>query len=274
MACRLDDKMSTGHSRGFYVLRVAVIPVGAALLSCCSVPITNEVPATSTSADQAPNPFTVSHQALDVFSAPFAEPSGYGMYTYVLFGRRFEAQAPALPHDVLARYQSLLKAVASSTLNAKSAAHSVPKRVTNLFCVPVKSVESSSPADVANYSSDIGVSYLEFAEARVSGDENLTNDLITEPGPFLISSLQPLLLTKRADPLLLADLSTTDPAAMAEVVAAYDQRLDDRLLGRAQAFEPLRARLLKVGLDANKKVTLVTKALPEEPSPPNRVEYR
>ncbi|MGB5620490.1 MAG: hypothetical protein WBM78_26855, partial [Desulfobacterales bacterium] len=56
---------------------------------------------------------------------------------------------------------------------------------------------------------------------------------------------------------------TTNPAAMAEIVAAYKQRITGSSVNRVESFWPLRLALLNIVLNADDNVKLVKAAMAE-----------
>ena len=93
---------------------------------------------------------------------------------------------------------------------------------------------------------------------------NLADLLTDRPGPFLISTLMPIgEIGKDQTDLLYTDLSTTNPAAMAEIVAAYKRRISSKSVNKVEHFWPLRLALLNIVLNADDNVKLVKVALAE-----------
>jgi peptidoglycan-associated lipoprotein len=200
--------------------------------------------------------------AYDLLTKFDGERQGYGMYTYVLFGRKVGRNAPALPEDVANRYRALLEAIESSTGPADLLKMAeVPKKKTNLFCVLGRRADPNSRLTLDNYNSDLATMYRIVAQGGIAADTGFSQRLATGPGPFLISSLQPLNQVRTPGPMLFSDLSATNPAAMREVVAAYKQRLSNAALDRAETFQPLRLALLNLILDADDYVRLVKDAV-------------
>lgn len=200
------------------------------------------------------------HHAYDLLSQFNSERQGYGMYTYVLFGHKVGADSPPLPHDVAQRYQALLEAIESSTSTAVDLeAAFIPKEETNLFCIPVTLAAARPTLD--NYGSALALIYRSVALGGITGDARFREKLSSGAGPFLISSLRPLNQVRSAEPMLFADLSTHNPAAMREVVAAYKQRINRSVPDKVESFDPLRLALLTMILDADDHVKLVKEAV-------------
>jgi len=169
--------------------------------------------------------YVVPHYHVYDFLTKFdGEQQGYGMYTYVLFGRNVGTEAPALPRDVATRYQALLDAIESFTATRDAAKQAdIPKQTINLFYIPVKDTARRPTLD--SYNSTLATVYLSVARGGIAADRRFAPKIDTGAGPFLISSLRPLNQVRTPAPMLFADLSATNPAAMGEVVAAYKQRL-------------------------------------------------
>ncbi|MDP1708348.1 MAG: hypothetical protein Q8L89_04710 [Gammaproteobacteria bacterium] len=202
----------------------------------------------------------VLHHAYDLLAAFDSERPGYAVYTYVLFGRRVGAQAPSLSHDVAQRYQALLAAIESSTSTASELeAANIPKDETNLFNIPA--ISTDAPPTLDNYASGLALQYRSMALGAFRDEDKFRGMLSHGAGPFLISVLRPLNQVRSPEPLLFADLSAHNPAAMREVVAAYKQRINRSLPDRVESFESLRLDLLTLILDADNHVKLVKDAV-------------
>ena len=187
------------------------------------------------------------------------EPQGYGMYTYVLFGRKVGLREPPPPAAVLQRYESLLKALegrvrSAATLDAAGVARS---RV-NLFCIPA--VTENKLAALENYNSEIASIYLIWAGQATLQDPRLHDKLGAGDGPFLVSSLKPL-TAGAGGPLMVADLGDTAPAAMEEVVMEYRRQLSAKPLASVEDFKSLRLKLLNLILLTDTNIRIVKEAL-------------
>lgn len=189
------------------------------------------------------------------------EAPGYGMYTYVLFGRRLDLSS--LDQETLQRYQQLLDAIVGSTLSSGEAGDltAAEKQATNLLYIP-GTVRGSAPS-LANYNSALAMRYLvELGRVSRADNQEVAERLATRPGPFLVSVLKPVgTIDSRQTTLLYADLSTTNPAAMEEIVAAYKLRVSRNSLDEVQQFAPLRLALLNLVLNTDDNIKLVKAAL-------------
>ncbi len=194
-------------------------------------------------------------------TAMFAEEPDFGMYTYVLFGRKLKPRGRLGP-ETMARYESLLRAIHLSTLSSAESGISEikEKRETNLFLIPLEA-EVSEPTR-HNYDSVLSLRCLSFASRMVrKNDTGLAQSLLDNEGPFLISTLKPMGDTaEKGLELLYADLSSTNPAAMAEIVGAYKRRIGGGLAG-IERFRSLRLALLDAILDADDHIKIVKSAL-------------
>jgi hypothetical protein len=79
--------------------------------------------AASMSASRAES-IPIQYNVYDLLTKLGAERSGYGMYTYVLFGRNVGKDAPPVGNDILRRYRSLLKAISGSESTSEAGRHS------------------------------------------------------------------------------------------------------------------------------------------------------
>ena len=190
-----------------------------------------------------------------------SEEADFAMYTYVLFGRRLDIQA-GIERDTKERYQSLLNAIVVSTLRT-SEIDTLPREETNIFYIPA--VAAGKEPSLNNYNTILAMRYVRMLSILVKNNNpKLSARLTTNPGPFLISTLMPIgeIGTDQTD-LLYTDLSTTNPAAMAEIVAAYKQRITSSSVNRVESFWPLRLALLNIVLNADDNVKLVKAAMAE-----------
>lgn len=154
----------------------------------------------------------------------------------------------------------MLEAIESSTSTAADLDLAlIPKEETNLFNVPAKSA-GARPA-LENYHSELALIYRDMALGALDGNDKFGRLLSSGAGPFLISTLRPLNQVRSPEPLLFADLSAHNPAALREVVAAYKQRINRSAPGKLESFDPLRLALLTLILDADDHVTLIKNAV-------------
>lgn len=176
------------------------------------------------------------------FTTLGGEPQGYGAYTYVLM-----SSAAALDNrDVKRR---LLRVVSTlQQTSAKSALVSAAQRPrVNLFCIP-SAADEDAPAGVMvdRYLGDLGQQALFQTQNALLTHGDLARRLSASPGPFLLTLPKRIHESAPDTPLLLADLSRYEEAAIADLVVAYmDGVLDDFPQRQAQ-WKP--ALPLSVGL--------------------------
>jgi hypothetical protein len=190
-----------------------------------------------------------------------SEEKGFGMYTYVLFGRKLKPIA-RLERETLDRYESLLNAIHVSTLSTAEGGD-FDKAETNVFLIPVKA-EVTEPTRY-NYNDILSLRCIALSSAMVRDvAPTLSDRLATGEGPFLISTQEPLgEMKKERVVLLYADLSTTNSAAMAEIVGAYKRRIG-KGIHSIERFRSLRLALLDFILDADDNIKIVKTALAQD----------
>lgn len=199
----------------------------------------------------------------DTLKAPGTERPGYGLYTYVLFGRRLGGEPPP-DETVRERYARLLAAIVGSTPSASEGA-ALAREETNLFYIPARLAGAADRPSLANYDSGLALSYKESLTRVMRADPEAVVRLRSRAGPFLVSVPEPLPASSAApasdSPVLYADLSDMNPAAMDEVVAAYKQRLSSATTPETGRFSSLRLTLLSLILDADSNVRLIRVAV-------------
>ena len=202
-----------------------------------------------------------SWHAWELLTEMDSEKADFALYTYVLFGRRLDVQA-RIESDTRERYQSLLDAIVVSTPKT-SEIDEIPKEETNIFYIPA--LAAGKEPSLKNYDAVLAMRYVRMLSILVKKDNpELSVRLTTHPGPFLISTLMPVgKIGNDQTDLLYTDLSTTNPAAMAEIVSAYKQRITSSSVNRVESFWPLRLALLSIVLNADDNVKLVKAALAE-----------
>ena len=205
--------------------------------------------------------------------------ASYGMYTYVLFGPVPQSNLASLPRDVLQRYTALLSAITTSTDEVEVVANiGYKEERRNVFCVPAKTF-SRTRTGLDVYDPVLGAQYRARALRVAVTEPEFAKRLALDAGPFLIST-DVVLLPDAHSPMLLANLSSTHPDAMREVVAAYKLALtrvtaeDQQEMSRSGVFESLRLKLLNVILDAASNVRVMSYAIAEvihslDPMPSN-----
>lgn len=190
-----------------------------------------------------------------------AEERGFGMYTYVLFGRRLKPLGRLKP-ETLARYEKLLQAIHLSTLSVTEV-DTYNKAETNILLIPL-TVEAKEP-NRNNYNIVVSLRYLSIFSSKIRAAASKVSERLARlEGPFLISTLQPFEdLESKPMVMLYADLSNTNPAAMEEIVAAYKKRVE-KGVRQIERFRSLRLALLDLILDAEDNIKIVQTAVAGE----------
>jgi len=181
---------------------------------------------------------------------------GYGMYTYVLFGRRVERLREAYP-ELAERYEKILHAI---TISTPMPHETRPiEEQTNIFYIPCKEeVEGEGKFDLSNYNSALAMQYIDRLAGMMNNLDALRNRFTRRPGPFLISTQYPLGALREGDlTLLYADLSDSNPAAMPEIVAAYKSYVCEARTEAVNRFNPLRLTLLNWFLNLDDDIQIV-----------------
>jgi hypothetical protein len=228
---------------------ILTLGIGVIVSGCPQRPMTRQ-------GDRAP---ISKFHTWDLLTRMNAEQSGYAIYTYVLFGRRLDIPG-GIQTATRQRYESLLDAIVGSTLK-RGEAQDLPKKETNSFYIP--SFAAGEKPSLANYDVSLSLRYLAVI-SRLLGSDNprLAERLMTEPGPFLVSTLKPIgQIRTEIVPLLYADLSTTNDAGMPEIIAAYKTRLAHAAVSGMERFAPLRLALLNLILDADDNLQIVKVAV-------------
>jgi hypothetical protein len=197
-----------------------------------------------------------------LFAEKGSEAQFFGMYTYVLFSRETADQTDEV---VLRRYKALLAALKSSTERKTSGPREDTSKL-NVFCIPVKRraysrrVSGDVAATLDSYNSQLAMSYLEMVAQGVPLGDRLHRNLLINAGPFLVSTSIPIPELAVGEPLLVADLTNTNSAAMREVVNVYKAHILAE--GAPQAikeFQSFRLHLLTIVLDADEHVRILVK---------------
>ena len=208
--------------------------------------------------------------------------AGYGMYTYVLFGR--DPTAPNLDQAIVARYEKTLKAILeqSTPESVRPPAASVKGNI-NLFCIPANELYLSRLAlDRGAYGYQLSQDYLDDFRLLLRQDKVILPALVSNAGPFLIATLKPLgdivamdnrrvQIKEPGAPLLLVDLTHTHERVIGEMVDAFKRQTVDKEMKQSERFKSLRVALINLLLEADDQVTPVKQAvagwLPESSKP-------
>ena len=189
------------------------------------------------------------------------ETKGYGLYTYVIFGaKQLDNESPEADPAVK-RLGALLEAIDYSQLISDPQTETtIPHSQINLFCIPIK--KSNKTANLDNYNAELSLLYRDIAIGALKKETAFLAKFSTSPGPFLVSTQQPLNQVREPQTVLFADLSTTNPLAMREVVSAYKQKVDEAVVSNTTLkFDPIKLRILTLILDADKNIKIMKDAV-------------
>ena len=195
----------------------------------------------------------------DLLTSLNTEKTGYGMYTYVLFGRRLE-QRGLIDSTTLERYNNILSAIHVAT-TPKNVSESMPKE-TNIFYIPAKKHGEVKAVSLSGYNSTLSMKFISNLAKLIRNNRALVLRFTSRPGPFLISTFDPAgKITSQDAPFLYADLSETNPDAMKEVIKAYKLRISGEQINEVTKFSFFRLKLLNFILNADDNLTIVKAAL-------------
>jgi hypothetical protein len=175
------------------------------------------------------------------------EPPGYPSYTYVFFGNENGKLRPDLKSRQQDRNRALLDAI-----TAQASSESAPATV---FCIPAKAGGPQAQADAGNYSSELADSYRSMLAVGFPGSHIgrlSAMRFITDPGPFLVTTLTPPHLGKSGGPILYTELSRVDPKQIRNGVAAYREPAEESGSGGQatdRLLQHMEARLKKAHFD-------------------------
>jgi hypothetical protein len=113
---------------------------------------------------------------------------------------------------------------------------------TNLFCIPALS--SQEPPVLANYNSKLALRYRDRVASYIK-DGDFRTKLLDGPGPFLISSTQPLARIKVRSPILFFDLSGMSDQDMSDVVSFYKQHIREKGLSEFDIEDHIRLEVIR-----------------------------
>ena len=176
------------------------------------------------------------------------EPLGYAMYTYVLINR---SKADSLSWN---KYEKLVKSIVWSTSAVDNHDAGFNKSLYNIFLIPEKYCWS----DEESLNDKLSKSILTSIAASVQNTK-LRQLINADPGPFLISSVDPISnekLNKDID-ILYVDLTRTNIDAMPEVVATYKKRLTSHSIKGVGQFNSIRLSLLNYVLDVDDYISII-----------------
>lgn len=196
----------------------------------------------------------------DLMTVMDTEEEGFGMYTYVLFPRRLDQP---MTYEVKERYAGILAAISGTTLSLQEYGKLSPRNKDEINLLYIPALKQGRKPTLSNYNSTLAMLYLARIAllCQVSHPE-LANNLERRPGPFLISLPSPIgQIGNEQVSLLYADLSTTNPDIMKEVIAVYKTRLAGKPVDKIEHFRSLRLALLNMILNADDNLQLVKVAM-------------
>ncbi|PQJ96629.1 hypothetical protein CXB77_07485 [Chromatium okenii] len=162
---------------------------------------------------------------------------GYGLYTFVVFGRGMSDGASN------ARSRELLRVIETYVTVDKS--HADPHPETPAFLIPIHPENVGKPLinQVAFDLSEYMRQYL-GASLRRSGQTRLASSLEQNAGPFLVSSLEPRIASDDPNaPRLITDLSRIGVEYLYGVIDAYDRPIPLNPSDQQQSLIAIRDRL-------------------------------
>jgi len=214
-----------------------------------------EIPGSEGPAGETP---TIQFHVWDCLTSAYSETLGYGMYTYVFLGLDVEKlnNMPEMK-DKRKKYENLLNNITSfpsSTIKYTKA----QKEHMNIFYIPAKDKNMKS-VSLKSYNSSLARSYITSLCFALQDTPKLRNRLGNSPGPFLISTLEPIIINDE-NPLtqmLYADLTDTNTAIIEEVVKRYKNYLCNNNLKGIDRFNPIIVQLMQTVTNANDNVKII-----------------
>lgn len=197
--------------------------------------------------------------------------AGFGMYTYVLFGRN--PTDPALDKAIRARYDATLSAVLQSPAESGHPSSMQTRGATNLFCLPANQRFVSEPKfDRTTYDFPLARQYLTDFRFLLAGGGDILPRLVGDAGPFLIATLRPLgsivktesgqmKISDAQAPILSIDLTHTHHQVIAEMVDAFKLEVINTKMDRNKRFQSLRVTLIDLLKKADDQVTPIREAV-------------
>jgi hypothetical protein len=182
----------------------------------------------------------IQYYVYDLLTKARGERRGYGMYTYVLFGRDVGRSSRPIGQDISQRYRRLLKAIESASESTSEAGR--PTLETNLFCIPALS--RNGALTLANYNSKLSSIYRNDLTQRVRS-ESTRSKLLGSSGPFLVSIVRPLTRTPVGSDMLVFDLASMNAEDMDHVVDFYEQRVAKKGASDFDLFDHMQLELIK-----------------------------
>jgi hypothetical protein len=186
------------------------------------------------------------YHAWDTLTSLGGEEEGYALYTYVIIDGNTNTNT-----DGGRRNEALLKAIVEAVAAPGEAVRSpgnpkgVVRQECNIFYIHM--TEKNLPqfaSPLALYNLPLAQQLVEGFVRSMQGEVDLSNRL-QYSSPFLVSVPVPLQgMGNRATKLLIADLSSTRPKDMGQVVAAFRQQQNANVSDDVDRFRLIRLELL------------------------------
>lgn len=197
----------------------------------------------------------------------------FGVYTYVLFNAGLNTNTSSYDErQAQARLSRVLLQIAREEDHVIGLSD-IPniQQSTNLFLIPSQSSSTQSLA-LKDYSVNLSRAYLSYFTKFLQNNQNLRQRLENK-GPFLIATRKPIseivqvspdgkqLIVQGEQPVLLVDMSKAHEKSVDEIVRTFRNHLQSAGLVEAEAFEPMRLKLVSLLLKLNDAITVVNTAV-------------
>lgn len=204
------------------------------------------------------------------------EEAGYGLYTYVLFGRRTD-NLDVLDPATRDRYLRILNAIIDPDHSTGDTDTGREKKgLRNIFYLPSQHyIKATGLRPKAQYyareiyDSDLSMSCLALLK-RALEDPELRQRITVNPGPFLVSTQQPIVrhrdkpfpgnsnsYRKTTAEMLYADLSGTNPVTLKDIVSSYRDYVIKQNRDAEEKLKELRETLLNFITNDNLRIVRI-----------------
>jgi hypothetical protein len=213
------------------------------------------------------------YQAWDTLTTLGGEEEGYALYTYVIIDGNTNTKT-----EGGRRNEALLKAIVEAVANPGEAVRSsgnptgIVKQECNVFYIPLtEKILPQFASPLALYNLPLAQQLVEGFVRYIQREEDLSKRL-QYSSPFLVSVPVPLPgMSNRATKLMIADLSSTRPKDMGQVVAAFRQQQNANVSDDVDRFRLIRLALLG-GILPLQYISIV-KTNPNDIPPPDSYRY-
>jgi hypothetical protein len=201
------------------------------------------------------------------------EEEGYALYTYVIIDGNTNTRT-----EGGRRNEALLSAIVEAVADPGEAVRNpgnptgVVRQECNVFYIPMtEKILPQFASPLALYNLPLAQQLVEGFVRYMQGEEDLSKRL-QYSSPFLVSMPVPLPgMGNRATKLLIADLSSTRPKDMGQVVAAFRQQQNANVSDDVDRFRLIRLALLG-GILPLQYISIV-KTNPNDIPPPDSYRY-